>query len=163
LLSACGFHLRGMIHLPHHLQKIAIIHQTPIHRDMLLALETLLHENHIQTVDTPSAARYWLILESDQIDQTLSNVSASTIPRQYQLTYRIHYAFSKADGTPIVPSRALSVTQQATINNNRILGSNFEARTIERDLEQKAAEQMLYQISLVGGHGPTGPLTPLHP
>lgn len=137
-----------MVHLSRELNQVAVITQTNINREFVLALEAQLHANHVETVDNPSQAHYWLVLEQDHLEQTLTNVAASTAPRQYQLTYGVLFSLTKASGKIIIPSREILVTQQATINNDRILGSNFEAHLIEKDLKQKAAQQVLYQLSI---------------
>lgn len=146
-LTGCGFHLRGVIQLPHHFNHIAIINQNQVNRDLISALKDLLRANHIQTVDDPYEAQYWLVLEKDDLKQVLTNVSSSTTPRQYNLTYQVQFSLIKKEGSPLISSKTISITQQSTINNDRILGSNFEAHTIAHGLRKKAAQQILYRIS----------------
>ncbi len=149
LLSGCGFHLRGMMAFPSGFNNVAIINQTQhISRDLILSLQRQLREHHINVVDDPSQkAQYWLVLEQDNLAQQLTNVAASTTPRQYQLIYTIQFQLAQANGATLVPSQAVSMQRQVTVNNDRILGSDFESQTIAHEIYQDAATQILTRIS----------------
>lgn len=146
LLTACGFHLRGIMPLPTAFNQVAIVnHQVDHHLQM--ELEKRLHQHHIQVIENPALAHYLIILEKEKLSEQLTNVAASTAPRQYQLVYQVQFQLLDKGGKPLVPLQTITTQLEAIINNNRILGSNFEAHTIENDLKQHAAQQIVDRIS----------------
>jgi LPS-assembly lipoprotein len=148
LLSACGFHLRGLIHFPADFNQVAIINQSQhINQDLINALQIQLKTHDINVVENTNQAQYWLVLEQDLLQEQLTNVAASTAPRQFILTYNIQFQLIRAHTTPVVKLQHITVQRQVTINNNRILGSTFESQTIEHEMHQDAAMQILTRLS----------------
>ncbi len=146
ILSACGFHLRGMSDIPRWLDNVAIIVETG-HRDLEAFLKINLEAYQIRVSQNPTEARYWIIIEQDNEDEHITSVSSSTTPRQYQMTYRVRYKFQEAQGREIVPSSNVVVTRQITINNDRILGSNDEENILKKEMRRDAAIQILDRIA----------------
>lgn len=147
-LSACGFHLRGMSNLPPSFNPIAVINQNrTVAHEMVAELKKMLVNDHHHLVDETLQANYLIILESDELEQSLTNVSASTTPRQYQLTYTLHAQVIQKNGRPLFATQNIRVQRQATINNDRILGSNYELDLILKEMHQDAALQLLMRIN----------------
>lgn len=144
--TGCGFHLRGMIDAPTWLNNVSIIIQEG-HRDLLPLLKNQLNTYHILVNDSPSLATYWLIIESDTIQQNVTSISSSTNSRQYQLIYKVRFKLQSPNGVDILPSRIVSVTRQITTNNNRILGSNEEEAITKKEMRQEAVIQILNRLS----------------
>ncbi len=146
LLSGCGFHLRGFNDMPRWLNNIAITIQDA-HRDLGPVLKNQLDSYNIRVNPNPSEADYLLIVEMDGIKQQITNVSASTVPRQYLLIYFAQFTLVKKKGGVIIPSTQVSVTRQLTVNNNRILGSNFEEMQLTMEMRRDAAMQIINRLS----------------
>lgn len=144
--QGCGFHLRGFEPLSPQMQQVAIVSEQ-VDPDFVNMLRSTLHTNHVTTLTAPDHAHYLIVLEKDNMKQTLANVSASTTPRQYQLLYQLEFHITKRNGTMLLPSQMISVPRQVTINNDRILGSNFERHTIEREIRQSAANELLSRFN----------------
>ncbi|MDI9818857.1 MULTISPECIES: LPS assembly lipoprotein LptE [unclassified Legionella] len=145
LLASCGFHLRGMGDLPPWLNNIAIIIQNA-HRDLDPLLKDRLHAYNISTTDNPSQASYLLIIERDGYQQHITNVSASTAPRQYQLIYEVQFSLHERKGRVILPSSHVFVTRQLTINNDRILGSDSEEILLKNEMRRDAVMQIINRL-----------------
>lgn len=145
LLVGCGFHLRGVAYLPKDFKRVYIINKEASPA-FVRRLTSLLDTYHISTVDTPQEANYIITLEKDDFNQSLSSVSSSTTPRQYLLYYHVMFEVTDKDGRILTASQTVSVQRQVTINVNRILGSNFERSTIQREMHINAAEQLLTRI-----------------
>lgn len=148
LLTACGFHLRGLIHFPPHFKEVYLVPQQTSPA-FVKRLQSQLEAYHVTPLPEPTHARYLIVLEKDTLQQTLLNVSASTAPRQYQLLYHLQFYVTTAKGLVLLPPQLISVQRQVTINNNRILGSNFEMHTIEDEMRTEAATQLLSRLSLI--------------
>lgn len=145
-LSGCGFHLRGMGSVPSWFTNVAIVVEQA-HRDLAPLLKEQLQAYKVNVNTEPALAGYWLIIESDSIQQNIAGVSSSTTPRQYQLTYTVRFKLQRAKGKEMIPESVIVVSRQVTINANRILGSNEEEALLEREMRQDAVIQMINRIS----------------
>lgn len=145
-LTGCGFHLRGFVDMPNWLDRVAIVIENA-HRDLGPPLKNQLEAYKIRVVPEPALADYLLIIESDGIQQQMTNVGASTAPRQYLLIYDVRFTLVKVKGGTIVPSTHVSVTRQLTINSDRILGSNSEETLIASEMRRDAAMQIINRLS----------------
>ncbi len=145
LLTSCGFHLRGMADKPSGLNNVAIVVQNA-HHDLGPLLKDQLQTYAIQ-INDPTQANYLLIIEQDGRRQQITNVAASTAPRQYILTYDVQFTLVKTKGEVIIPSRHVIVTRQLTVNNDRILGSNSEEATLYNEMRRDAAIQIINRLS----------------
>src|ERR1700744_3203992 len=97
LLVGCGFHLRGFNVMPRWLSNVSITVQDA-HRDLGPILKGQLEAYKILVNPDPSKADYLLIVESDAIQQQMTNVGASTTPRQYLLIYVAKFKLIKTKG-----------------------------------------------------------------
>lgn len=147
-LSACGFHLRGMMDMPPWLNQVHIIVENANH-DLLTQLSEQLRAYHIQIAAEPTAAHYWLIIEQDNLQQRLASISSSTTPRQYQLSYKVRFKLQRAHGEELLPPTTVTVIRQLTINSNRILGSNDEATKIAQEMRHDAAIQIMNRLGAI--------------
>jgi len=146
LLIGCGFHLRGFNVMPRWLSNVAITIQNA-HRDLGPILKEQLEAYKIRVNPNHSQADYLLIVESDAIQQQITNVGASTTARQYLLIYVAQFKLIKTKGAEIIPSTFVSVTRQLTVNNDRNLGSNFEEMQIATEMRRDAALQIMNRIA----------------
>ena len=146
LTTGCGFHLRGMIDVPQWLNNVSIVIEQA-HHDLGPLLQDQLEAYKIIVNPDPSRASYLLIIESDSMQQTISSVSSSTTPRQYQLIYTVHFKLQQANGEEVIPTAYIVVTRQITINSNRILGSNDEEEQSKSEMRQDAVIQIINRLS----------------
>lgn len=151
VLTACGFHLRGMANMPTWLHQVAIIAEQhnselyPLLRDQLQA-------NHVTVRANPSSATYWLVIIRSEHQEQIMGVGASTDARQYQLQYFVDFMLQTPDGKTMIPPSHIIVTRQMTINNNRILGSNEETNLILAEMQREAVTQLIYRLSRPYAH-----------
>jgi LPS-assembly lipoprotein len=150
-LTCCGFHLRGFIDMPAWLNNISIVIQNA-HRDLEPMLKNQLQAYNIRINPNVTQADYLLIIESDGIQQRMTNVAASTTPRQYLLIYDVQFSFVKAKGGAIIPSSHICVTRQLTVNSNRILGSNYEETLISKEMRRDAVMQIINRLRRAPNH-----------
>lgn len=153
LLSSCGFHLRGMMDMPRWLNHVAIIVEQG-HRDLAPYLAEYIQSYNLIVDSSPAAAQYWIIIEHDSLKQQITSVSSSTTPRQYELIYTVQFKLVRAKGQEIIPTSAITVIRQATINSDRILGSNQEESLLLNEMRRDAAVQIMNKIGSVGNKAP---------
>lgn len=150
LLSACGFHLRGMIDVPKWLNNVAFLTKND-DKQFLSLLKAQLEGYSIQVNPDPGQAQYWLIINQIDLQQQIVSVGASTNPRQYVLTLVVEFMLQTRKGEVIKPARKIIVSRQLTVNNDRILGSNDEERILVGEMKRDAVMQMINLLS----HHPT--------
>ncbi len=146
LLSACGFHLRGMINVPTWLNNIAIVDE---HNDKQLVsiLKTQLEGFHIQVNPEPTEASYWLVIKDVARQEQVVSIGSSTTSRQYILVLTVEYMLQTRKGKIVRPISTVHSTRQLTVNNDRILGSNYEQNLFTNEMKQDAAIQIINQLS----------------
>lgn len=146
LLSACGFHLRGVIDIPKWLNNVAVISKDG-NKDLLSKLKTQLEGYKIDVNPEPALAKYWLIINRSTINQQIVSIGASTNPRQYQLIMTTEFMLQTPKGQIIKAPSLVSVTRQLTVNNDRILGSNQEQAILIGEMNQDTVIQIINKIS----------------
>lgn len=151
LLSACGFHLRGMIDVPKWLNNVAFLTKND-DKQFLSLLKAQLEGYSIHVNPDPGQAQYWLIINQIDLQQQIVSVGASTNPRQYILTLAVEFMLQTRKGEVIKPTRKIIVSRQLTVNNDRILGSNDEERILVGEMKRDAVMQM---INLLSHYNPT--------
>ena len=155
ILTACGFQLRGSETSPAWLKKgVAIVVEQASHNWEDLLQEPL-EGSHIPVIDRPEKAPYWLMIHKEMLKQTITSVSSSTTPRQYQLTYTVWFSLQTEKGHVIIPTTSVFVTRPLTINNDRVLGSRNEGEKLKTEMQRDAALKIiefLYQQSPSPSH-----------
>lgn len=147
LLSACGFHLRGLGDFPTWLRpSVALIQENDV-RDWPAYLKPLLSAGDIHVTSDTKQARFWLIIEDENLVQNISSVSSSSTPRQYQLRYTVRFRVENNQGKTLIPSRSVVVNRPLTINNERILGSRNESEKLKLAMKHDAAIQIIYCLN----------------
>lgn len=146
LLSACGFHLRGMIDVPNWLNNVAIISKGN-DTELVTLLRLRLESYKINVNLDPALAKYWLIIDYVEFDQHVVGIGASTNPRQYQMILKIGFKLQDHLGIDIKPNKMVQVTRQFTSNNDRILGSNDEQSILISEMRQEAVNQIITRLS----------------
>ncbi|CAM2798795.1 LPS assembly lipoprotein LptE [Legionella worsleiensis] len=146
LLSACGFHLRGIIEIPEWLNNVSIISRDG-DKDLISKMKTQLEGYKIDVNPDPSKAKYWLIINKSNVHQQIISIGASTTPRQYQLIMTTVFSLQTPTGQVIKTPKQITVTRQLTVNNNRILGSNEEENILLSEMHQDTVIQILNRIS----------------
>lgn len=146
LLSACGFHLRGMVDIPSWLNNVAIISKDG-DKQLPVFLKSQLEGYKIDVASEPADAKYWLVLNHVIIHQQIISIGSSTNPRQYQLTMNVEFMLQTTKGHIIKAPKQVVVNRQLTINNDRILGSNEEEAVLISEMRHDAATQIINRLA----------------
>lgn len=146
VLTACGFHLRGMANIPLWLDRVSII-SPEINKELNSKLKSQLESYSILVSADPNLAKYWLIISKHLIQQRVVSIGASTNPRQYQLIMHTEFSLQTAKGQIIKAPGTVVVSRQLTINNDRILGSNDEENVLISEMRQESALQIISRLS----------------
>ncbi|KTC79332.1 Rare lipoprotein B [Legionella cherrii] len=145
LLSACGFHLRGISNTPIWLNNVAIISENN-DKQFISILESRLEGSKIEVNPDPSRAQYWLMINEVNLQQQIISVGASTNPRQYTLTLTVLFALKTRAGQVVEVPGQINISRELTLNNDRILGSKDEESILIGEMKQDAVTQIIYRL-----------------
>ncbi|VEB37037.1 LPS assembly lipoprotein LptE [Legionella cherrii] len=145
LLSACGFHLRGISNTPSWLNNVAIISENN-DKQFISILESRLEGSKIEVNPDPSRAQYWLMINEVNLQQQIISVGASTNPRQYTLTLTVLFALKTRAGQVVEVPGQINISRELTLNNDRILGSKDEESILIGEMKQDAVTQIIYRL-----------------
>lgn len=146
LLSACGFHLRGMTNAPEWLDNVSIISKDG-NKELTSILKSQLEGYKIRVNSDPAFAKYWLIINKINFRQQIVSIGASTNPRQYQLILAIEFMLQTSKGIVVKPPRFISISRQLTVNSDRILGSSDEEAILINEMKKEAVLQIINRLS----------------
>jgi LPS-assembly lipoprotein len=146
LLSACGFHLRGLIDVPEWLDNVSIISKDG-NKELVSLLKSQLEGYKVEVNPEPALAKYWLIINKITFQQQIVSVGASTNPRQYQLILTVEFMLQTSKGQIIKTPRTVAVSRQLTVNNDRILVSNEEETVLISEMRREAVIQIINRLS----------------
>ena len=146
LLGACGFHLRGTMVLPPSFQHVYI--SAPAHgKNLQMALDEQLQAYVVSRSESQQDCSFQIIIDNIQFDRQISNISSSTTPRQFQLSYKVKYHFIDEKGAMLIPNGIIQLQRLVSMNSERLLGSNYEQDFFLHEMENDAARQMMMTIS----------------
>jgi LPS-assembly lipoprotein len=146
-LSDCGYHLRGMAPLPPSFQNILITAPREA-KDLKNVLESELLSYHVTVCHQNKDAHFEIVIDSIDFQRQVSNISSSTTPRQYQLIYTVGYHFiDTSQQHTVIPNGKLTSNRLVTMNNERLLGSNYEQDFFLKEMQEEIARQMISTIS----------------
>ncbi len=144
LLSACGFRLQGVGSYPPLLARTHISasdEYTLFYRELTVALE----QGGVALVPSRTDATAELRIEKDLTGQKVLTVSGRNVPEEYDVFYTISYSVW-ADGEPVLASRTLSVSQDYTYDETRLLGKRreevFIREAIVKDLVRLVSQEL---------------------
>ena len=146
LLSSCGFHLRGLLALPPNFQHVYLVLPSNGH-SFEIKLKEQLQAYHVKSAESAQHAAYQIVIDSLNYTRQISNISSSTTPRQFQLTYTVDYHLVDEHGVTLIPARQLISNRLVSMNSERLLGSNYEEEFFKSEMEQELASQILTSIN----------------
>lgn len=146
MLTACGFHLRGIVDIPKWLNNVAIISKDG-DRQFGTVIGSHLTSHQINVNPEPSLADYWLIINRINVQQQIISIGASTNPRQYQIIMTVEFLLQSRKGQIIKAPSQVVVIRQLTVNNDRILGSNQEEAILMAEMRRDAVIQIINRLS----------------
>lgn len=125
LLSACGFHLRGMQALPSSLQILGLASDKP-YSDLTIATRNTLRGLGIDVVSRDETAPFTLELLTDTVSREVTVISANTQVSEVNLKYSVEFQLRDKSGKVILGPQTVTTQRNFTENTNRILGTYNE-------------------------------------
>lgn len=145
ILSACGFHLRGDWNLAAPLRKMYLETKDP-YGQLARELKLQLKASNISFVEHKNDAKTILLIEHDDIHQTLLGLNATQQTRQYKLTLTIRFIVQDQHGITILPIQTVEDSRVITIQSNQILGSSNEVNLFAQQMRRASASTILERL-----------------
>jgi len=150
LMMGCGFHLRGVFHIPKILKMIQIRPNQPFDPFQRVLRQTL-KNNQIQVLSENSPniqeASILTILNQGFSERVLAYGTDGQATRaiiQFTMTYQL----TEANGKLIVANNTVQVERELAINSNAVLSTDNERARIRSDLLLDGASQLIRQLSM---------------
>lgn len=144
LLSACGFHLRGMGQSTP--LAFASLHlQAPL-TGLGEALQRQLSLRPDLTLLPANAAEASLVVDSESVDKQILTVNKSGRVVEYQLVYRARFHLSQSGRDWIAPTE-LTLRRDYSFDESNVLGKAAEEKALLRDMYHDAAQQIIRRLA----------------
>jgi LPS-assembly lipoprotein len=145
ILSACGFHLRGNLAFPPDFQHL-YVKLPPDHKSFKYKLKDKLRSFRVQPHASLQHTCYQLVIDELKFNRQIANISSSTTPRQFQLSYTVFYHFLSPQGDLLIPKAFLIANRLVSMNNERLLGSNYEQDFFKDEMEDELINKLLMTL-----------------
>jgi LPS-assembly lipoprotein len=124
LLSACGFHLQGRTPLPEPL-KVTYVLAEDSQSEFVLGLRKALASSgaKIARVDTEATGVVQVL--TDEVTERVLSVSASNIPREYELTYTVRFSV-RSGAEELLQPQEVALTRDYSFDERTLLAKEHE-------------------------------------
>ncbi|MEE8342844.1 MAG: LPS assembly lipoprotein LptE [Gammaproteobacteria bacterium] len=147
IVTACGFHLRGVRQLS---PEISVIYLSSANSNSLLVryLRQQLQASGAQVTKTRDEALSVLEILVDSVNRRVLSVGSTGKVREYELHYVVTYRVLGADGKKILPRRELAISRVILFDETDVLGKTNEAGLVRREMQQDLARMIMRQLEL---------------
>lgn len=144
-LSACGFHLRGLVDLPFETLYVESGGNAALDSELSRAVRG---GSKTRLVSNPAEAEAILqILGSSQEKRILSLSGAGRV-REYQLLYRISFRLIDRQKRELIPRQQIELKRDMTYDDSQMLAKQNEEDLLYRDMRSDAVQQIMRRVSV---------------
>jgi LPS-assembly lipoprotein len=145
MLSACGFHLRGVATLPPQLESIELQADTLSVQQVRLLRQSL-EQAGASLSETGSSDRILLSVSIRSLpDRTLVNsIGADTVV--VRVSRELSYSLTSSAGERLENQRTIMRRRDLTLNNNNPLGIEYEKESASESLDRELISQLVSQL-----------------
>lgn len=144
-LSACGFHLRGSVALPHGMEVTYVQDMQPASRIALPLRQTLI-SNGARVAETAEDASALVRIVSERFDRRLLSTGRTSKEKDYELLYAITFAARARNESWAVDAQEIRVTREMKFDEEQVLAKNAEQEQLQTVMVQDAARQILLRL-----------------
>lgn len=145
LLAACGFQLQGRAKLPDPLNR-AYVQADDNQSDFVQGLRKALLNSGADVVKQPDGTSAVVQIIKDEVTTRVLSVSANNLPREYEVTYTVHFAVRASDQEILAPQK-LSVTRDYTFDETQLLAKEQEEEILREGLARDLVGLVMRRLS----------------
>ena len=159
LLTACGFHLRGVggTTVPDQWKSMYLVTNNP-NSEFTRAVVAQFAANGVQWTDAKSA-NFSLVLSPERFEQRNLSLNSEARVSELELTMSSRFRILDTAKEEVMAPTTVSVIKQMENDPNNAVGKEGEVRLIQTEMRSELADQMMrrigfYAISLQAQAGP---------
>lgn len=145
-LTGCGFHLRGVAHLPFKTMYLQMPVNTPL---SVLVRRELLAETNVTLVDNPSEADAILEFIRESRSSDILTINDAGRAREYELMLSLEFRVSSPDGFDYMEATRLSAVREFSYAETEFLSRSREEDFLYRDMEIDLINQLMRRIAAI--------------
>jgi LPS-assembly lipoprotein len=151
LLGGCGFQLRSATVLPAEMDKTYIATDSR-YSLFYRTLQSRLRENGVELVNSSLDATAVFNVLADDTGQRVLSVSASNIPQEYEVFYRVVYGVDSGKKT-LMATQEQVLTRDYTYDITLVLGKAKEEELLREAIVDDLVRVILIQLSSLQDNG----------
>ena len=145
LLAGCGFHLQGRQPLPEAFANTYIDakdEQTDFVQDLRKAL--IASGSNVNLTKGSSGAT--ISVHEDELTERVLSVSASNIPTEYELTYKVEFSVNSG-GKTLIEHEEISATRDISFDEAQLLAKEREQEILREGLARDLVALVMRRIA----------------
>lgn len=142
---ACGFRLQGRTALPAALASV-YLQTDDAQTDFVASLSQSLIASGVQLVGAPDEASAIVRILEDRATRRVLSVSASNIPREYEITYSVRYEVAAQD-RELLPEQKLAGSRAFSFDERILLAKEHEENILRQALADDLAGAVMRRLS----------------
>jgi LPS-assembly lipoprotein len=132
LIGGCGFHLQGRTPLPEPL-KVTYVLAEDSQSEFVLGLRKALLSSGAKLARLDTDATGVVQVLTDEVTERILSVSASNIPREYELTYTVRFSV-RAGSDELLPPQEVALTRDYSFDERTLLAKEHEEAILREAL-----------------------------
>lgn len=148
ILTACGWHLRGLLDLPPKLKQVYIKTHTP-NSPLVFELTQLLRANHATVVSDPGLAQSIVILNPLSTQNRLTSQTGGGEAGQYTLTMSVVFSVRDSNGKILLPDTLIQASRQYNSNASQVLSNKSKISTLSTQMRSQIANSIVNQLAKI--------------
>ena len=146
LLTACGFHLRGVgdTALPEVWKSMHLVTNDP-NSEFTRAVITQFAANDVQWTDAESA-KFNVVLSPERFEQRNLSLNSEARVSEFELTMSSQFKVLDALQQEVMAPTTVSVVKQMENNSRNEVGKEGEVRLLQSEMRSELAEQIMRRI-----------------
>jgi LPS-assembly lipoprotein len=145
LLSACGFHLQGRTPLPEPL-KVTYVLAEDAQSEFVLGLRKALLSSGATLARADGDASGVVQVLKDEVTERVLSVSASNIPREYELTYTVRFSV-RSGATELLSPQEVALTRDYSFDERTLLAKEHEEAILREALARDLVGIVMRRLS----------------
>ena len=148
MLTACGFHSRGVQKLSPALNPLLVSTSDPNGADAL-SLKRALRAEHVIIVTDPSLAKATLVIKDRGSSQQLNSLTGASEAGQYRLTSTLTFSVLDKDGKTLVPLTTLSTSRLYNTNAMQVLSQETVQKRLNTQMTQELNARLINRLAAI--------------
>ncbi len=144
-LAGCGFHLQGRQPLPQAFE-YTYIDTKDEQTDFVQDLRKALIASGSKVIRTQGSSGATISVHEDELTERILSVSASNIPTEYELTYKVEFSVNSG-GKMLIEHEEVSATRDISFDEAQLLAKEREQEILREGLARDLVALVMRRIA----------------